>query len=110
VLDLTNDPQATMGETLPKVQAMGAATVRAYRAAGGWRDFRNVLEVDVTWVRRRFVEAYEAATENANAERASTLALAAAEDTVQSLVASTAAKLAADKRPQRKQITTGDAA
>jgi hypothetical protein len=98
VLAITNDPRIPIGERMPKIQAMGATTVRAFRAAGGRRDFENVLEDQVVWVRKRFVDAYADACDNADAERAANLALASASEQVAALVNATAGKLSADKQ------------
>jgi hypothetical protein len=91
VLALTNDPRTSLPRRIEAIQAIGATAVRAFRAAGGMRDFVNVLETDVVWLRRRFVEAYTAATETAIAERDASLALAKADDQVVALVQSVAA-------------------
>jgi hypothetical protein len=86
VLAATNDPRLSITEQRHKVQSLGATAVRAFYAAGAMRDFRNVLEADVTWLRKRFVEAYEAAAEKADAERVATLALNDAEERVAGLI------------------------
>lgn len=91
VLAATNDPRISIADARTRVQQLGAAAVRAFHAAGAMRDFRNVLESDVPWVRRRFVEAYEAAAENADAERAAMLALQDADARVEALIGTLAA-------------------
>jgi hypothetical protein len=90
VLSATNDGVSKPNEQRIKVQMLGAAAVRAFHAAGGMRDFRDVLEVNVPWLRKRFVEAYELACENADAERAATLALNDADTRVAQLIGSIA--------------------
>ncbi len=95
VLALTAGNDVSQYEAGQRVQTLGAAAVRAFYAAGGRRDFRNVLEADVPWLRKRFVEAYEAACENADAERAATLALNDVDARVAALTTGLAVKLAA---------------
>lgn len=90
VLAATNDGVSKPNELRIKVQMLGAAAVRAFNAAGGMRDFHNVLEVDVPWLRKRFVEAFELACENADAEHAATLALSDADHRVAALIGSIA--------------------
>lgn len=90
VLEATNDPRISVPESRIKVQSLGAAAVRAFNAAGGMRDFRDALEVDVPWLRKRFVEAYELACENADAERNATLALNDADQRVAAIIGSLA--------------------
>jgi hypothetical protein len=92
VLAATNDPRVSIDEQRAKVQQFGAATLRAFYAAGGMRDFRNVLESDVPWLRRRFVEVYDAAVDNEHAKHAATLALADAEARVAALITSVASQ------------------
>lgn len=109
VLGITNDPRIAVDKRKEMIQALGASVVRAYHASGGRREFENALESNVTWLRKTFVAEYERCCENAEAERAATLALSDADLTVQQLVAKTAGALTADPK-QRKQITTGSAA
>lgn len=91
VLDVTNKPQLSHEERRRLVQELGASALRAFRAAGGLRDFDGVLESDIPWLRRRFVEAYENACEHADAERAATLAIGDADRRVAALVGGIAA-------------------
>jgi hypothetical protein len=90
VLAVTNDPRVSIGEQLAAIQKLGASSVRAFRAVGGRREFSGVLEADVKWLRKSFVEAFTASCEGAEAERAATLALASASDQVNALVGATA--------------------
>jgi hypothetical protein len=108
VLAATNDPRYPINEQRIKVQELGATAVRAFHAAGGMRDFRNVLESDVPWLRKRFVEAYELACENADAERTAALALNDAESRVAALVSSVASAKAmpvTKKLPERARAS-----
>lgn len=93
------------GKRLEDIQALGATTVRAFRAAGGFRDFQNVLESDAPWLRKRFVELYVSACENSEQERTASLALASASEQVIALVNATADKLSAP--PTRKLAAGG---
>lgn len=106
VLAITNDPRIPIGERVPMIQELGAATVRAFRAAGGRREFENVPEDQVKWLRRSFLEAYTAACENADAERVASLALASASAQVRALVNATADKLS---MPEPQRIAAGGA-
>lgn len=90
VLEAMNDPRITPIAARERVQLLGSSAIRAFHAAGGRRDFWNILEDDVPWLRKRFVQAYEEASEHADAERAATLALSAADDRVQALTAAVA--------------------
>lgn len=107
VLAITNDPRIPVGERIPMIMELGAATVRAFRAAGGRREFENVDESQVKWLRRAFVEAYTAASESADAERTAAIALASASAQVQALVETTAEKLA---MPESKRLVMGTGA
>jgi hypothetical protein len=78
---------------LEQTMLLGAATVRAFRAAGGRRVFENILDDEVKWAKRAFVECYTAAIENADAERESRLALATADEELRRIVNATAAQL-----------------
>lgn len=102
VLAVTNDPRLAQAERRAKVQEMGAATMRAFLAAGGMRDFTDVLEADVTWLRKRFVEHYVDVCEHATASRQSELAIAEAEERVHTLIANVAKARAA---PPERQIS-----
>lgn len=106
VLAITNDPRISVDDRLNRIRELGAATVRAFRAAGGRREFEGILEADVKWLRRHFLEAYEAACEGGEAERSAALALESASQQVQALVASTAEKLA---MPETKKLAAGGA-
>lgn len=63
VLSLANDPRIADRNT--RIACLGPLVERAYRAAGGYREFANVLEADVKWLRRSFIEAYEMAADSA---------------------------------------------
>lgn len=80
-------------QRMADIQQLGANTVRAFRAAGGFRDFSNPLESELPWLRKRFVQAYEATCANAESEQAAQLALASASAQVEALTNATAAKL-----------------
>lgn len=102
VLDVMNKPQLPINERRAAVQAMGASPLRAFIAAGGNREFIDVLEVDVPWLRKRFVEAYEHACANAEAEHEAMLAIGEADTRVQAMVSSIAAAKALPTKPQRR--------
>lgn len=111
VLAATNDGVSKPNEQRIKVQMLGATAVRAFNAAGGMRDFHDVPEVDVTWLRKRFVDAYELACENADAERAATLALNDADQRVAAIIGAIAkekAMPAAAKRIESRIAIDGD--
>lgn len=61
-LDIMGDSRVPVGTRKAQVEALGPATTRAFRAAGGIREFQMVLLDQVPWLRNRFVEAYGAAT------------------------------------------------
>lgn len=61
-LDIMGDSRVPLMTRKAQVEALGPATARAFRAAGGIREFQMVLLDQVPWLRNRFVEAYEAAT------------------------------------------------
>lgn len=65
---------------------MGPEVMRAFRAAGGRREFVDVLEQDVKWLRQRFVEAYEHAVTHHEAEHQAHVALAAVDPTIRAMV------------------------
>ena len=106
VFGIYNDPRLTIDQRKTQLQLLGATAVRAFHASGGRREFENVLEENVRWIRKTFVEAYESATENAESERAANLALASASEAVRSLVNATAEKLA---MPEGKRLAAGGA-
>lgn len=101
VLAITNDPRIPIPDQRQRVQELGATAVRAFYAAGGFRDFRDVLEVDVTWLRKRFVEIYDTVCEFAEAEQTAQLAMNDATNRFATLANSIAAKLA---MPQTKKL------
>lgn len=101
VFAITNDPRVVPSEKRRRVQQLGPTAVRAFVAAGELREFANVLEADVTWLRRRFVEAYEYACAHADAEREATLALNDADARVQQLVAQVSDARARPDAPKR---------
>jgi hypothetical protein len=106
VLAITNDPRIERPAQLEQIQNLGALTMRAFRAAGGFRDFQNILEADIPWVRRRFVEAFTAATETAIAESQATLALEQSDEKTRGLIAQLAkAKQMPDPRAAQQRIT-----
>jgi hypothetical protein len=87
VLSATTDSRVPLPDAVATVETIGPAAARAFRAAGGIREFRGVLEQDLPWLRRRFVEAYEAAAEAIVNDRTAAHALTAANETVASLIA-----------------------
>ncbi len=109
VLEIAADPRLDRPSKSARIQALGASAVRAFRAAGGFRELENVLEAEVRWVRRNFVEAYASSCENAEAERAATLALASTEDRIRQLVTATAEKLSEklSTPAPKKQLAAG---
>jgi len=89
------------------IQVLGAATLRAFVAVGGFRELTNVALDQVPWIRKRFVDAYDAACENAEAEKAADLALASADERMRQLVASTADALPTMPGVPQKRIAGG---
>lgn len=85
VLALTNDPR--IPDARARVLALGPVVERAFRAAGGLREFANVLEADVKWLRKNFIEAYEHAASHDDRTQDATIALGAVDPAVQRLVA-----------------------
>jgi hypothetical protein len=70
-LEIMSDSRVPMLTRKAQVDALGPATARAFRAAGGVRDFQLVLLDQIPWLRNRFVEAYEAAaSDESKAEHA----------------------------------------
>lgn len=61
-LEIMGDSRVPLMTRKAQVEALGPATARAFRAAGGIREFQTVLLDQVPWLRNRFVDAYEAAT------------------------------------------------
>lgn len=56
-----------------EIDQLGPAVARAFRAAGGIREFTNALEEQVPFLRHRFTDAFEAAaTETEQRDRAAT--------------------------------------
>lgn len=108
VLETMTDPRIAPHDQRQRIQLLGAAAVRAFHASGGARDFRNVLEVDVPWLRKRFVEAYESACEHATAERVAALALNDAEARVAALISAVATAKAMPPEKQLKQLRPPD--
>ena len=86
VLSILSNVYVPIGEREQKVKVLGPIAERAYRAAGGRRDFENVLDDDVKWLRMRYIEAYVAAASDHAARTAAELALGDADDVVRELV------------------------
>lgn len=85
-----------------RLNALDAVAVRAFRATGGFRTFDNLQLTDEPFVRRRFVEAYEAAAAHAETQEAAALALTEADPRVRELIAGTAnARSLPARVPQR---------
>ena len=61
-LEIMGDSRVPLMTRKAQVEALGPATARAFRAAGGIREFQMVLLDQVPWLRNRFMDAYEAAT------------------------------------------------
>lgn len=88
---------------------LGPVAMRAFRAAGGRREFTAVLESDVHWLRRRFVEAYEHAARVHDAEGQAHVALAAVDPSAVALIDDVSAKLDMKRLPiDHKAIAAGD--
>lgn len=86
------------------MQALGAATLRGFLAAGGFRELTNAPLDQVPWLRKRFVDAYADACLHADAERDAAVALESADMRFQQLVSATAAQLT---MPEPKRIAGG---
>lgn len=87
---MTNDPRVTLPEQRQRVEKIGDVAYRAFHAAGGIREFSGILEADVPWLRKRFVECYDAALLNADDTHRATLALADADSFVAGLISNIA--------------------
>lgn len=85
---------------------MGPAVMRAFRAAGGRREFVDCLEQDVKWLRQRFVEAYQHADAAQDAETQAHVALAAVDPTIRAMVEQIAEAKALPV--DRKTLAAGD--
>lgn len=90
VLSAMTNTRLPVNERRHNVQALGASAMRAFLAAGGNRDFVDVLEKDVPWLRKRFVEAYEESCQHADAEQAAYVALGDADQRLQLMARSIA--------------------
>lgn len=99
------DPPAARAARLG---ALGPVVDRAYRAAGGFREFASVLEKDLPFLRARFIEAYVGATtEEARRDTAlAALDRGALDPRVHGLVRSTTAALTATGRD--RALPAGD--
>lgn len=75
VLAIMTRGTATRQERAEKIAALGPVAERVFRAAGGFREFHEVLESQVPFIRNRFVEAYEAAATQAEHEARAVAAL-----------------------------------
>lgn len=64
VLEIVNRTSLDWSERQRQIMALGPIVERAYRAAGGRREMECVPVESVPFTRRRFVEAFEHATEN----------------------------------------------
>ena len=73
-------------ERYARIAALGPLAMRAYRAVGGRREFENVLEADVKYLRQRFVEAYQQAATTDAAEEAARVALDAVDERASHLI------------------------
>lgn len=76
VLDLTNQPQRDWSIRHAELLMLGPVVERAFRAVGGRRELDGILEADVPFARRRFLEAYEHAAEVNDRETDAAAALA----------------------------------
>lgn len=105
VLAIAANAYRPYSERLAEITALSAVAARAYHAAGGRRDFETVLEADVPWLRKRFVERYEEAMDEAAKRHQAHVALAAVEPTVHALITDTANRLGMpDSRRAVRQI------
>lgn len=101
ILSIDSNVYTPIDERFQKILALGPVAVRAYRAAGGRREFENVLVDDVKWLSNRFVEAFEAASAEDAAQTEARIALEAVDPAAAQLIAQTATKLGA---PIAKQL------
>jgi hypothetical protein len=102
VLGVMADPRLPIAERRATVQAMGAATMRAFLAAGGNRAFVDVLEVDVVWLRKAFVAMYEESCAHADAEQQAFVALGEADTRLQLMARSIAEQKAMSSGPAKQ--------
>lgn len=107
-LDAVDVFEQLVGKQHPERIALGLGPVamRAFRAAGGRREFVDVLESDVKWLRQRFVENYEHATTAHDAETQATVALAAVDPNIKALVDRIAEQKSLPS--DRKALAAGD--
>lgn len=92
VLSIAANAYRPSAERESEIAALGPDAVRAYRAAGGRREFENVLESDVKWLRRTFCENYVAAVTEGGLRR-SHVSLPASDTPAGQLIADTANRL-----------------
>lgn len=93
VLAIAANAYTPLAERTAQIAALGADVERAYRAAGGRREFENVLEADVKWLRKAFCESYQAAVIDTEARRSAHVALAAVDATARDLIDQAAEQL-----------------
>jgi hypothetical protein len=98
VLEIAAPSGVPFADRDARIVALGPLAVRAFRAAGGRREFEDVLEADVKWIRKAFIDAYDMATTESVSERDARVALAAVDATIAPLIQSTAAALSLPKR------------
>jgi hypothetical protein len=101
ILSIDGNIYTPIGERVRAIALLGPVAERAYRAVGGRREFENVLEDDVKWLRQRFLEVFESAASNEAAQREAAVAFAALDPAAKDLVSDLASKLVA---PEPKQI------
>lgn len=103
-----NDPALTgaeffeliVGRNDPRrvATSLGPIALRAFEIAGGNREFSGVLECDVHFLRRRFVDAFVAASSEGEAQGQARVALANVDPKAAALIGQTAKALQIDRQ------------
>lgn len=94
---------------LQRIEALGPVALRAFRGAGGFRDFVCPLDTQLPFLRNRFVENYEAATveETRRADAVAALDAGALDPRVAGLVKTTSRAIASPSGRDRA-LPAGD--
>lgn len=117
VLSAATTPRLERAEREMRIAEVGDVAIRAYRAAGGWRTFCGILDDEVKWARRDFIDAYErlCSDEAKRATAQAALASAGSDEVVElqdpaaaiRLLIGTVAEVKAMQPPKPKAITKG---
>jgi hypothetical protein len=94
ILAIDSNIYTPIPERMAAITALGPVALRAYRAAGGRRNFENALEEDVHWLRKDFVEKFEDAALFEVAEERARVALDKVDNRASQFILDVAAKRA----------------